>query len=143
MIYPAAYGVVREVQYSPSYGNYIVVDHLNGITTLYAHLKKSLVLEGDEVIVNEPIGLMGSTGRSTGPHLHFEIRVYDKPINPKVLLTDRKTINFKELSNLFLSNKSKYDHGKTRRIFSREFDFQKCSANYGASNFARPFEQIN
>lgn len=130
-IYPSASGVVREVKYSSSYGNYIVVDHLNGITTLYAHLNKVLVKVDDIVIQDLPIGLMGSTGISTGPHLHFEVKVNGVHINPKLLLTDRKTISFKKISNLYLSNKLDYDHGKNRRIFSRKFDFQRLTASTG------------
>lgn len=56
------------------YGNYIIISHPNGAQTLYAHLSKLLVSEGDVVTQRQTIGLSGSTGRSTGPHLHFEIR---------------------------------------------------------------------
>jgi murein DD-endopeptidase MepM/ murein hydrolase activator NlpD len=56
------------------YGNYIVIDHGNGFQTLYAHLSRIFVNVGDSVAQGTVIGLVGNTGNSTGPHLHFEIR---------------------------------------------------------------------
>ncbi len=64
------------------YGNYIVIDHGNGYQTLYGHLSKIFVRAGDTVGQGAQIGLMGSTGRSTGPHLHFEIRKNGVQVNP-------------------------------------------------------------
>ena len=64
------------------YGNYIVVDHGNGFQTLYGHLSKIFVKVGDAVGRGTVIGNMGSTGRSTGPHLHFEIRKSGVRLNP-------------------------------------------------------------
>ena len=64
------------------YGNYVVVDHRNGFQTLYGHLSRILVNAGTSVGKGTVIGLMGSTGRSTGPHLHFEVRQRGVPLNP-------------------------------------------------------------
>ncbi len=64
------------------YGNQIVVDHGNGLTTRYAHLSKILVKVGDGVTTNDVIGLVGVTGYTTGPHLHFETRVNNVPQSP-------------------------------------------------------------
>jgi len=72
-IYAANAGTVIKSTYSTAYGNYVVVDHGGGITTLYAHMSKRLVSVGDYVSKGETIGKVGSTGYSTGPHLHFEI----------------------------------------------------------------------
>lgn len=70
----AADGVVRTAQYSPTYGNYVVVEHSGGLTTLYAHMVKLLVEEGAAVQAGTHLGAVGSTGLSTGAHLHFEVR---------------------------------------------------------------------
>ncbi len=67
------------------YGKYIVVRHTNGLETVYGHLSKHLVKEGQVVRAGEPIGLGGNTGRSTGSHLHFETLLLGKPINPSLL----------------------------------------------------------
>jgi murein DD-endopeptidase MepM/ murein hydrolase activator NlpD len=75
-------GVVRIARRSPSYGNVVVVRHNNGLETLYAHLEKLEVQPGDPVESGALLGLGGNTGRSTGSHLHFEIRYKGEPINP-------------------------------------------------------------
>lgn len=71
-VYAADNGTVITSQYNGSYGNYIVINHNNGYYTSYAHMSKLLVNVGDTVAQGQTIGLVGSTGRSTGPHLHFE-----------------------------------------------------------------------
>jgi len=78
---PAA-GQVVESGYTRGYGNYLVIDHGAGFVTRYLHLKKKLVKRGDTVKRGQAIGLVGNTGRSTGPHLHYAIRYRGKPINP-------------------------------------------------------------
>lgn len=81
-IFSAGKGKVITTSYRYDYGNYIVISHGYGFTTKYAHLSKFGVKVGDEVNKGEVIGTMGSTGYSTGPHLHFEIRLNGKIINP-------------------------------------------------------------
>jgi Peptidase family M23 len=68
------------------YGNEIVIDHGSGITTCYAHLSKIFVVVGQEVKKGEVIGEVGITGRTTGPHLHYEVRVHQTPVNPERFL---------------------------------------------------------
>ncbi|HEK21575.1 MAG TPA: hypothetical protein ENO28_14110 [Bacteroidetes bacterium] len=69
------------------YGNCVKIRHNNNIETWYGHLSKINVKEGERVTVGELIGKVGSTGRSTGPHLHYEIRKNGKPVNPKQYLS--------------------------------------------------------
>jgi murein DD-endopeptidase MepM/ murein hydrolase activator NlpD len=78
----AAGGVVSYSGTMPEYGNVVDIDHDNGLTSRYAHLSKRLVKVGDVVMKGQPIALSGSTGRTTGPHLHFEVRDKGIPINP-------------------------------------------------------------
>lgn len=68
--------------WNAGYGNYVLIDHGNGFTTLYAHLNSIFVKPGETVSRGQQIGTMGSTGNSTGPHLHFEIRYNGAPYNP-------------------------------------------------------------
>lgn len=79
-------GMVRIVRKSKSYGNVVVIRNNNGLETLYAHLSKSLVSVNQQVKSGEMIALGGSTGHSSGPHLHFEIRYLGGPINPNLLI---------------------------------------------------------
>lgn len=79
-------GTVIKATYSTAYGNYIIIDHGGGITTLYAHSSKLLVKQGDYVKKGQTIMKVGTTGYSTGPHLHFEVRengVYVNPLDSK------------------------------------------------------------
>lgn len=75
-------GTVITSKYSSSYGNYIVISHGNGKTTLYAHMSSRLVKEGATVTQGQTIGKLGSTGASTGPHLHFEVTVNGSRVDP-------------------------------------------------------------
>lgn len=76
-------GVVERAGYNGGYGKCVIVKHKNGFKTLYAHLSKIKVVKGQKVSSGEEIGKIGSTGRSTGPHLHYEIIKNGKKINPK------------------------------------------------------------
>ena len=82
-IYCTGDGVVEQVVLGNSgYGNYILIDHGYGYKTRYAHLKKALVKKGQKVSRGEKIALVGNTGKSTAPHLHYEVIKNDKAINP-------------------------------------------------------------
>jgi len=79
-------GRVRYSQmHDGGFGNLVIIRHYNGLETYYAHNSKLLVAPNQEVKAGEPISLGGNTGRSTGSHLHFEVRFYDNPINPENL----------------------------------------------------------
>jgi murein DD-endopeptidase MepM/ murein hydrolase activator NlpD len=73
---------VEAAGYSGRYGKLIIIDHGNGVETYYAHLSQFLVVPGQEVTRNEVIALSGATGRVTGPHVHYEVRVAGTPVNP-------------------------------------------------------------
>lgn len=81
-VYATNIGTVIKAGRKPAYGNMVDIEHKYGIVTRYAHLSKILVKEGDKVAKGQMIGIQGSTGRSTGPHLHYEVRINDHPVNP-------------------------------------------------------------
>lgn len=76
-------GTVISAEYSGSYGYLVKVDHGNGVETWYAHTSKMYVKKGEKVKAGDVIALVGSTGNSTGPHLHFEIRINGEHVNPQ------------------------------------------------------------
>jgi murein DD-endopeptidase MepM/ murein hydrolase activator NlpD len=82
----AAAGTVVHAGPAGTYGNLVTVRHGNGVETRYAHLSATTVHEGDQVQAGQQIGNVGTTGYSTGPHLHFEVRKDGRPIDPKPLL---------------------------------------------------------
>jgi murein DD-endopeptidase MepM/ murein hydrolase activator NlpD len=83
----AAGGVVSAVGFVAEYGNIVEIDHDNDLTTRYAHLLRSQVRIGDVVMKGQAIAQVGSTGRSTGPHLHFEVREKGIALNPNKFLS--------------------------------------------------------
>ena len=85
-IYAAAKGRISFAGQKQGYGNCIEVDHGNGLMTRYAHMSAFRARLGDAVAAGQVIGAIGSTGRSTGPHLHFEVRIHDRPVNPRPFL---------------------------------------------------------
>jgi murein DD-endopeptidase MepM/ murein hydrolase activator NlpD len=86
-IHAAADGVVIIAGDCGGYGNCVVIDHGSSLATVYAHQSSVLSQVGDHVTTGEVIGLVGSTGLSTGPHLHFEVRIHGTPIDPASTLT--------------------------------------------------------
>jgi murein DD-endopeptidase MepM/ murein hydrolase activator NlpD len=74
--------VVVKADWSSGYGNEVTIRHAHGIETLYAHMSKIRVTKGQRVSRGDRIGDMGSTGRSTGTHLHYEVHVGNTPVNP-------------------------------------------------------------
>jgi murein DD-endopeptidase MepM/ murein hydrolase activator NlpD len=84
----AGAGRVTFSGYRGGFGNLVILEHPGGYETRYAHLEKILVKEGEEVPAGHPLGTVGSTGRSTGPHLHFEVRHHGDRVDPKALLAE-------------------------------------------------------
>ncbi|NMN05664.1 MULTISPECIES: M23 family metallopeptidase [unclassified Novosphingobium] len=85
-IYAAAQGVVSFAGVRSGYGNCVEVDHGQGLVTRYAHMSRIEARPGQRVGPGVEIGKIGSTGRSTGPHLHFEVRIADRPVDPRPFL---------------------------------------------------------
>ncbi len=85
-IFAAANGRVGFVGVQQGYGNVVEIDHGNGLVTRYAHMSGFRARVGQPVQAGQVIGLIGSTGRSTGPHLHFEVRINDRAVNPRPFL---------------------------------------------------------
>jgi murein DD-endopeptidase MepM/ murein hydrolase activator NlpD len=90
-VHAAAGGVVRSSEFHPEYGNMVELDHGNGLVTRYAHNSKVLVKAGDLIRRGQVISLVGTTGRSTGPHLHFEVLVDGVPQDPAKFLAGGDT----------------------------------------------------
>ncbi|HEY9280545.1 MAG TPA: M23 family metallopeptidase [Eoetvoesiella sp.] len=85
-IYAASGGVVAEAKYHSGYGNMVEINHGNGLVTRYAHASKLIVKAGDLVEKGHMIARVGSTGQSTGSHLHFEVRMAGHPLDPTLFL---------------------------------------------------------
>jgi len=79
-------GIVTYADFYSGYGRMIVIDHGNGVTTRYGHLSGLAVADGQSVRRGQVIGYVGLSGRSTGPHLHYEVRIHDTPVNPHKFL---------------------------------------------------------
>ena len=116
-IYSAFDGIVRVSNYNPGgYGNYVVVRHYNGFETLYGHMSSRGAEPGTVVKAGDQIGVGGSTGRSSGPHLHFETRYEGNPMNPKNVynfnpfepISDHITITARSFDTRSLTLKNEY-----------------------------------
>ncbi len=87
-VYATADGIVVFSGYDPITGQYIKIEHGYGYTTLYGHLSRRLVVRGEKVHKGELIGFSGNTGRSEGPHLHYEVRLFGQHVNPVKFIAD-------------------------------------------------------
>lgn len=79
-------GTVERIGFDPhGYGHYLIVNHPDGMSTLYGHLSYAIVVQGQDVYAGAPIAIGGNTGNSTGPHLHFEVRMGDVAVDPTLI----------------------------------------------------------
>lgn len=100
-VYSSAEGDIIRIGHQPEgYGNFVEMRHPNGMTTLYAHLSRIDVASGDKVLAGERIGLVGSTGYSTGPHLHFEVRRAGDQVNPSRVVGETFQVVVEQSSTL-------------------------------------------
>lgn len=137
-IYAAFDGKVRLTNYeAKGYGNYIIIRHPNDLETVYGHLNKALVKPDQVVKAGQPIGLGGSTGRSTGPHLHFETRYMGYAINPAAIFdfanetvhTDTYTFS-KQTYTQARNYAPVHDSGSSRERQTASKSSKKASASY-------------
>jgi murein DD-endopeptidase MepM/ murein hydrolase activator NlpD len=133
-IYSTFDGIVRITSYDRNgYGYYVVVRHKNGLETLYGHLSKILVEVGEEIKAGDVLGLGGNTGRSTGPHLHFEIRFQGLSINP----TEIFDFNVGEIkSDIYTITASSFDHVGTK---TQETAYHRVRSGETLSSIARRY----
>lgn len=128
-------GMVRISLFHPGYGRVVVIRHYNGLETLYAHLHRLKVKAGDVVEAGQIIGLGGSSGHSTGSHLHFEVRFKGKPLNPKKFISFKKN---KLVSDSLQLVKNKWSYSvvpsgiKYHKVERGDFMY-KIAALYGVS----------
>lgn len=105
-IYATADGTIGRAQWVSGYGKYIEVEHGNAIQTRYGHLSAMNVVSGQRVKQGDIIGFMGSTGRSTGSHLHYEVRIAGEPVNPMSFLAAMPTTQpVANPSNMLIASK--------------------------------------
>jgi murein DD-endopeptidase MepM/ murein hydrolase activator NlpD len=89
----SADGIVEKAGWDPQYGNEIIINHGDGYMTRYAHASELLVNTGDRVSRSQVIAKIGQSGRSTGPHLHFEILKNGKVVDPQAYLIGNRKVN--------------------------------------------------
>jgi murein DD-endopeptidase MepM/ murein hydrolase activator NlpD len=104
-IYATADGIIGRAQWVSGYGKYVEIEHGNAIQTRYGHLSAMNVVSGQRVKQGEVIGFMGSTGRSTGSHLHYEVRIAGEPVNPNSFLAPVMPAPVTNPSNVLIASK--------------------------------------
>ena len=141
-VYAAFAGVVRIAKKSADYGYMVLIRHDNGLETLYAHFSQLLCYIGQHVTAGDIIGLAGSTGRSTGPHLHFEVRFKGEKINPNKLvhfpsgslLSDSLQIDKSCFKHLYEVKSAKLKLKTPKFVKARKGDtLYKIAREYGVS----------
>jgi murein DD-endopeptidase MepM/ murein hydrolase activator NlpD len=91
-VHASADGIVLHAGWNGGYGRCVIIDHGNNYQTWYAHLSRMDVIEGEEIRKGEVLGAVGTTGRSTGAHLHYEVRIGSSPVNPYRFLATASTV---------------------------------------------------
>lgn len=128
-------GMVRIAQAKGAFGNVIIIRHYNGLETVYAHLSKIKVKPGQVVIAGQLIGLGGNTGRSSGPHLHFEVRFKGQALNPSSIIsfTENKTLNDSIIIKKSRYGICAYPSNATLHTIERGDTWYEVAKRYGLS----------
>ena len=128
-------GMVRIAHVKGAYGNVVIIRHYNGLETVYAHLSKIKVKPGQVVLAGQLIGLGGSTGRSSGPHLHFEVRFKGQALNPSSIISfiDNKTYNDSIVIKKSRYGICAYPSNATLHIIERGDTWYEIAKRYGLS----------
>lgn len=122
-VYAVFDGKVRLSKAAGNYGNLVIIRHNNGLETYYAHLSERSVQPGDWVVAGQQIGLGGNTGRSTGPHLHFEVRYRGQSFDPERII-DFKTGELRR-EELLLKRRHFSIYAKFEQDFDEEVEIEK------------------
>ncbi|MCE2516017.1 MAG: peptidoglycan DD-metalloendopeptidase family protein [Acidobacteria bacterium] len=99
----SADGIVLSAKWRSNYGKTIILKHHFGLSTIYAHLSDYNVVAGESVRRGQVIGFVGNTGRSTGPHLHYEVRIGDMPVNPLRYLSNQARVTLPKLQGVSIA----------------------------------------
>jgi len=128
-------GMVRIAHLKGAYGNVVIIRHYNGLETVYAHLSKIKVKPGQVVLAGQLIGLGGNTGRSSGPHLHFEVRFKGQALNPSSIIsfTDNKTLNDSIIIKKSRYGICAYPSNATLHTIERGDTWYEVAKRYGLS----------
>lgn len=119
-------GVVRIVSFEGNgYGNYVVIRHDNGVETVYGHFSKHLVKREQIVQAGQPIGLGGNTGRSTGPHLHFEIRYLGLALNPSAIIDFKEGVARQDIYTFDKKTYQNYSNSKQTNYSNRNNKYKR------------------
>jgi len=138
-IYAAFAGRVRLTKYERSgYGFYVILRHENGLETVYGHLSRFLVKPDQYVKAGQPIALSGNTGRSTGPHLHFETRFMGYAINPEAIFDFRNRTTHTDSYTFSKSNYTKArDYSPSRRYTAAKSSSKSSSDSKSSSSYSK------
>lgn len=128
-------GMVRIAHVKGAYGNVVIIRHYNGLETVYAHLSKIKVKPGQVVLAGQLIGLGGNTGRSSGPHLHFEVRFKGQALNPSSIIsfTENKTLNDSIIIKKSRYGICAYPSNATLHTIERGDTWYEVAKRYGLS----------
>ena len=126
-------GIVRIAKMKGAFGNVVIIKHYNGLETVYAHLSKIKVKVGQAVTSGQLIGLGGNTGRSTGPHLHFEVRFKGHALNPSSIISfaENKTLNDSIVIKKSRYGICAYSSNATEHIIEKGDSWFEIAKRYG------------